>query len=134
MKNRIILDTNVMVSFLIGKRLRRLKDKLSDLSIILIFTDQLISELQLVTARPKFRKYFEKRDVTEFINLISIIGMNYHIQDIPQVCRDPKDNFLLGLCEMGNADYLVTGDQDLLELVEYKGTKIIKATEFEGLI
>lgn len=134
MKNRIILDTNVMVSFLIGKRLQRLKDQLSDSSIILIFTDQLISELQLVTTRPKFRKHFEKRDVTELINLISILGLNYQIQTVPQICRDPKDNFLLGLCEMGKADYLITGDNDLLELAEYGGTKILKAIEFEDLL
>ncbi len=134
MGNRIILDTNVMVSFLIGKRLRRLKDKLSDSSIKLIITDQLIRELLLVTSRPKFRKYFEKRDVTEYINLISIIGLNYQIPNIPQICRDPKDNFLLGLCEIGNVDYLVTGDKDLLELEEYKGTKILMATAFEDLL
>ena len=134
MENRIVVDTNVMVSFLIGKRLRKLKDKLTDLSITLILTDQLINELKLVTSRPKFRKYFARQDVNEFIDLISIIGLTYQIQDIPNVCRDPKDNFLLSLCLIGNAAYLVTGDNDLLDLVEYKGTKIIKATEFEKLL
>jgi len=134
MENRIVVDTNVMVSFLIGKRLRKLKDKLTDLSIKLILTDQLINELKLVTSRPKFRKYFARQDVNEFIDLISIIGLTYQIQDIPKVCRDPKDNFLLSLCLIGNAAYLVTGDNDLLDLVEYKGTKIIKATEFEKLL
>jgi hypothetical protein len=60
MENRVVIDTNVMISFLIGKRLRKLKDKLSDSSIRLILTEQLISELKLVTSRPKFKKYFEK--------------------------------------------------------------------------
>ena len=134
MGNRVVVDTNVMIGFLIGKRLRKLKDKLSDLSIKLILTDQLINELKLVTSRPKFRKYFDKQDVNEFIDLISIIGLTYQIQDIPKVCRDPKDNFLLSLCLIGNAAYLVTGDKDLLDLMEYKGTKIITATEFEKLL
>ncbi len=66
-----------MISFLIGKRLRKIKDKLSDISIRLILTDQLFSELKLVTSRPKFKKYFNKPDVVEFIDLISIIGMTY---------------------------------------------------------
>ena len=134
MENRIVIDTNVMVSFLIGKRLRRLQNKLSDLSIKLIITDQLINELKLVTSRPKFRKYFDKQDVNEFIDLISIIGFTYQIQDIPAVCRDPKDNFLLSLCLIGNVTFLVTGDKDLLDMEEYKGTKIITASEFEKLL
>ena len=46
MENRVVIDTNVMVSFLIGKRLRKLKDKLSDSSIKLILTKQLIDELK----------------------------------------------------------------------------------------
>lgn len=134
MEYRVVVDTNVLISFLIGKRLRKLKDKLSDLSIKLILTDQLINELKLVTTRPKFKRYFDKQDVSEFINLISIIGFSYQIQDIPAVCRDPKDNFLLSLCLIGNAAYLVTGDKDLLELGEYIDTKIISATEFEKLL
>ena len=134
MENRVVIDTNVMVSFLIGKRLRKLKDKLSDLSIKLILTEQLINELKIVTSRPKFRKYFDKQEVNEFIDLISIIGFTYQIQDIPAVCRDPKDNFLLSLCLVGSAAYLVTGDKDLLDMVDYKGTKIITATEFEELL
>lgn len=134
MEIRIVVDTNVMISFLIGKRLRKMKDKLSDSSIKLILTDQLINELKLVTSRPKFRKYFNKQDVVEFIELISIIGLTYTIQDIPEICRDPKDNFLLGLCLIGNVDFLVTGDNDLLDLHEYKGTKIIMASEFEKIL
>ena len=58
----------------------------------------------------------------------------YQIQDIPDICRDSKDNFLLGLCSVGSADFLVTGDMDLLELLEYQGTRIINPSEFEKLI
>jgi putative PIN family toxin of toxin-antitoxin system len=134
MENRIVVDTNVMISFLIGKRLRKLKEKLTDSTIKLIVTEQLIQELRQVTTRPKFRKYFNKQDVNDFINLISIIGLTYELQDIPDVCRDSKDNFLLSLCSVGTADFLVTGDKDLLELLEYKGTKIISASELEKLL
>jgi uncharacterized protein len=134
MESRVVIDTNVMISFLIGKRLRKLKDRLSDSTIKLVLTEQLINEIKLVTIRPKFKKYFNKQDVTEFLDLVSIIGVFYKIQDIPKVCRDSKDNFLLSLSLIGNADYLVTGDKDLLDLKEYKGTKIIRASEFEKLV
>jgi uncharacterized protein len=134
MENRLVVDTNVMISFLIGKRLRKLKDRLSDSSIKLIVTEQLIKEIKLVTSRPKFSKYFNKHDVNELLELISIIGLSYKIQNIPEICRDSKDNFLLSLCDIGNADYLVTGDKDLLDLQEYKSTKIITASALEKIL
>ena len=40
-------------------------------------------------------------------------------------CRDPKDNFLLALCQDGRADFLITGDQDLLVLDPFHRTRII---------
>lgn len=107
---------------------------MADSTVKLILTEQLIKELKLVTTRPKFKKYFDRHDVGDFLNLISAIGLMYQIQDIPDNCRDSKDNFLLGLCSVGSADFLVTGDNDLLELMEYQGTRIINPSEFEKLI
>lgn len=46
------------------------------------------------------------------------------------VCRDPKDNFLLALAIDGTADYLLTGDKDLLDLVQLGTTRIITITQF----
>ncbi len=45
-----------------------------------------------------------------------------------------KDDFLLSLCQIGKADYLVTGDNDLLDLAGYKETKIITANELGILL
>lgn len=46
------------------------------------------------------------------------------------VCRDPKDNFLLALAKDGKADYLITGDQDLLSLKRFGKTKILTIVNF----
>lgn len=46
------------------------------------------------------------------------------------VCRDPNDNFLLALAKDGKADYLLTGDKDLLDIVKFGKTKIISITTF----
>ncbi len=48
----------------------------------------------------------------------------------PDVCRDPKDIYLLGLSEAGKADYLVTGDKDLTELDWQGGTIIVTPRQF----
>ncbi len=59
-----------------------------------------------------------------FIDLIKI-------ESIVTVCRDPNDNFLLALAKDGKADYLLTGDNDLLVIKKLGKTKIIKIIEFK---
>ena len=58
-----------------------------------------------------------------YINLIEI-------KSNVSICRDPKDDFLLSLAKEGEADYLLTGDSDLLDLVKFQKTKIILLTNF----
>ena len=48
-----------------------------------------------------------------------------------EVCRDPNDNFLLSLAKDGQADFLITGDKDLLVIQEFEGTRIVTFKEFE---
>lgn len=53
---------------------------------------------------------------------------------IPAVSRDPKDNKFLATAHAANAEYLVTEDQDLLVLKEYRGVRIITAAELIHLL
>ncbi|WP_373521656.1 putative toxin-antitoxin system toxin component, PIN family [Aquiflexum sp.] len=46
------------------------------------------------------------------------------------ICRDPKDDFLLGLAKDGKADFIITGDKDLLDLVKFRKTRIITISDF----
>ena len=133
-KIKIIIDTNLFISFLIGKRLSGLKQTLIHSIIQLIFSDQNIQEIEIVTGRPKFKKYFDERDVADLIDLIYSIGKIIKVTKEPEICRDPKDNFLLALADKGKADYLVSGDNDLLVIREYKNTKIITIEELERII
>jgi len=133
-KIRVILDTNLFISFLIGKRLRGLKESLVNSNITLIFSEQNILELEIVASREKFRRYFPKEDVSDLIKFIRITGLVYEVIDYDEICRDPKDDFLLGLSKLSNADFLVTGDNDLLELKIYHKTKIVTIEEFEKVL
>lgn len=47
-----------------------------------------------------------------------------------EVCRDLKDNFLLSLSIDGNADFLLTGDKDLLGMIKFGETAIVKISDF----
>ena len=51
-----------------------------------------------------------------------------------ELCRDPKDDFLLEIASAGDADYLVTGDEDLLVLGAIRRTRIIRLAEFRALL
>ena len=68
----------------------------------------------------------------QFSRLQQILDLAWEIlfESIVTICRDPNDNFLLALAKDGNADYLLTGDKDLLELKKSGKTKIKTITSF----
>lgn len=130
-KIRVIFDTNVWISFLIGKRLSKIKKYISDGSITIITTKQLLTEIKTVTSRKKLKKYFPKKSVNELIELLEIIAEEIEITPTHFINRDPKDNFLLDLIDRSQADFLVTGDKDLLAHHSFKTAKILTPAEFE---
>lgn len=129
-QTRIIIDTNLWISFLIGKRLHFLKDMITSGKIKLIFASEQILEIQMVTQRPKVSIHFHEEDVNRMLRFIRIVGEIHVIKSIPAICRDPKDDFLLGLAIQSKADYLITGDKDLLAIKKIGTTKIIPVSQF----
>ncbi len=130
---RVIFDTNVWISFLIGKRLGSIKKYIISGQISVITTAQLLIEIKEVTARGKLKKYFPKKSVDELIDLLETIGELIEIEPIHFINRDQKDNFLLDLIDFSKADYLVTGDKDLLEHNPFKTAMIITPAQFEKI-
>ncbi|OYQ52577.1 putative toxin-antitoxin system toxin component, PIN family [Flavobacterium aurantiibacter] len=128
---KVIFDTNVWISFLIGKQLATVKHQIAKGSIIVVTTEQLLLEIKLVTSREKLKKYFPKENVAELLDLLETIAEKVAITPKYSICRDPKDNFLLDLIDFSKADYLVTGDKDLLEHNPFKTAKILTPSEFE---
>lgn len=131
---KVIFDTNIWISYLIGKQLNKLSSALSNQKIQIVLTSQLKEELFEVTKHPKFKKYFKRKKVEELLKLMDIIGLDYEVKDYPNICRDPKDDFLLGLVRVGNPHYLVTGDKDLLVLHPFEETEIITPADFQQTI
>ncbi len=128
---KVIFDTNIWISFLIGKRLSKIKQYISDGTITIIITEQLLTEIKLVTARKRIRKYFPKESVNELIGLLETIADKIEIKPTHFISRDPKDNFLLDLIDFSKADYLVTEDKDLLEHNPFMTAKVLSPEEFE---
>jgi hypothetical protein len=130
-KVRIILDTNLWISFLISKRLKRIDTLFNEDRLILIFSEELLEEVIEVTARKKFEKYFSSKDVEVLLNLFDVYGELVEVKSNIELCRDEKDNFLLSLAKDSKADYLITGDGDLLTIKKFEHTEIVTYTEFE---
>lgn len=128
---KVIFDTNVWISFLIGKQLTKIKQYISDRSISIVTTEQLLTEIKIVTSRKKLKKYFSKENVLELLELLETIAEKVDIEPTHFINRDPKDNFLLDLIDFSKADYLVTGDKDLLEHNPFKTAQILRPSEFE---
>ena len=66
---------------------------------------------------------------------ISIQDLASYCEDLPSdpVAPDPKDSYLLALAEAGQAEFLVTGDKELLALGSHKTTRIVSAREFAAM-
>ncbi|MEO5650410.1 MAG: putative toxin-antitoxin system toxin component, PIN family [Ginsengibacter sp.] len=130
---KVIFDTNVWINFLIGKRLASIKEYIISGQITIIIAPQLLIEIKEVTGREKLKKYFPKESVDELIELLETIGELIEIEPVHFINRDPKDNFLLDLIDSSKADYLVTGDKDLLEHNPFKTAIIITPANFEKI-
>jgi len=128
--SRIIIDTNLWISFLITKDFNKLDEIIFSRQGILVFSQELIDEFLEVASRPKFRRFFTITDIEEILETIGQYADFVKVQTKIDVCRDPKDNFLLSLSIDGNADFLLTGDKDLLELSPFGETTIITISDF----
>ncbi len=112
---RIILDTNLWISFLITKDYTRLDNILFSKKCILVFSTELLEEFLEVAKRPKFRSFFSSSDIEDLLELLNEYADFVKVVTKVKMSRDPKDDFLLALAVDGKADILLTGDQDLLE-------------------
>ncbi|MVN22667.1 putative toxin-antitoxin system toxin component, PIN family [Mucilaginibacter arboris] len=128
---RVIFDTNVWISFLVGKRLSSIKKYIASSQITIVTTEQLLNEIKEVTGRERLKKYFPQESVVELLELLETIAELVEIKPTHLINRDPKDNFLLDLIDFSKADYLVTGDKDLLVHNPFKSATILTPANFE---
>lgn len=128
--SRIVIDTNLWVSFLITKDFTKLDTIIFARQGTLVFSQELLDEFLEVVNRPKLRPFFSETVVVELLETIEEFADFVNVRSEIKLCRDPKDNFLLSLSLDGNADYLLTGDKDLLDLVKFEKTKITTITDF----
>lgn len=136
---KVVLDTNQLVSSLLSTQglQRQLIDAWRRGAFLLLLLPGQIDEVAEVLSRPKIKKKYPigSKDREAFLQLLRVdaLLLPHHLR-APGVCRDPDDDYLLGCAVAGGADYLVTGDDDLLTIGRYRGVAILRAREFLAII
>ena len=130
----VVLDTNIWVSFLIGQNLDEMEDRFLLNDIHVLTSEDQLREVREGIARPKFARYFSTVERDHLEEFLVKTALPVSPSEKIELCRDPKDDFLLEIAGAGDADYLVTGDEDLLVLKAIKRTRIIRLAEFRALL
>lgn len=129
-KSKIIIDTNLWISFLLTSQYSKLDSLFLNGHVKLLFSQELLEEFIEVTQRPKFKKYFSSEDLDKLLLQIGNLAEFIEVKENVDICRDPKDNFLLALAQASKATHLLTGDKDLLSLKTFGKTKILTLSSF----
>jgi len=132
-KLQFVIDTNVLVSSVLIKKsssdaaLKKARSLGS-----LLFSEATFQELQITLSRSKFDRYVSLQVRSEFIFRLRLASELVEILERVDLCRDEKDNKFLEVAINGRADYLITGDNDLLVLRPFQNIKIMTVNEFLG--
>lgn len=128
--DRVIIDTNLWISFLITRSFSKIDHLITSNKLRLVFSKELLSEFIDVSGRPKLQKYFEVTDLVKLLDSIDNFSETISVRSKINICRDVKDNFLLSLAVDSKADYILTGDKDLLVLKKIAKTKIVTVSQY----
>jgi putative PIN family toxin of toxin-antitoxin system len=131
---KVVFDTNVLVSAFVAegvcsKLLGRARRKDFDL----ITCPFILKEFEAILLKKLSATKGESRQVLRIL-AEAISALVQPAQPVSGICRGPNDDPILSCALAASADYLVTGDFDLLELREFRGTRIVAPRDFELLL
>lgn len=135
---RAVIDTNILVSALITQKTsppRQLYRAFTTQQFLLITSPSILAEVEDVINRDNIVKYHkldpkQRKVVIEQLVTLSYIVPESVIHDKTIIERDPEDDKFLYAALYGHADYIVSGDNHLLDLREYERIKILIPKEF----
>ena len=132
-KPRVVIDPNLLASVLIGGQTRNQFIQIIAVAekIDICYADELLEEVYALPTHP----YFREKGITDtviagFLNQFIGLSLKVFITSSVKIGRDANDFYLLSLCRDARADYLLTGDPDLLILDRYGPAKITRFADF----
>lgn len=128
---KAVFDTNVLIAaFLTEGICAKLLIRARKRDFDLILCDAILQEFERVLKKKFAASPSEISDISALLSEAAC-DIRRRIDTIAPVCRDPDDDPILACAQEAVADYIVTGDEDLLVLKSYEGTGIISPREFE---
>jgi len=129
-KKKIVVDTNILISAFGWDGLERLLfEKVLDDEFELIISPEQLDELTSVLDYPKFNFNDEQKQI--FLSIIYEVATMIEIPgELKIIQSDPDDNIILETALIGKADYLISGNDHLLDLKEYSHVKILRTRAF----
>jgi hypothetical protein len=131
---RAVLDTNVIVSAVLIRRgnERRILDAWRGGAFDLVLSPPLLEELGRVLSYPRIRdaRWMTDAEVVELLEVLAAGGIVVEGRPDVSASRDPSDDVFLAAAVEGRAEYLVTGDRDLLTLESYRRVSIVRPAAF----
>ncbi|MFZ1625274.1 MAG: putative toxin-antitoxin system toxin component, PIN family [Gammaproteobacteria bacterium] len=130
---RLVIDSNVWIAALISPTgaARQLVDAVLDNDIDILMSEATFTELVSRLDRAKFDRYREPEAWNLFLS--ELVELALWLEDAGTatgISRDPDDDKFLALTAIGQADAIISGDRDLLELVTYEGIPILTPAQF----
>ena len=128
---RLVVDTNLWVSYLL-KPNSLIASQLDTIQLeeTLLYSSATLEELSEVLSRAKFAKYVDREDVRAFMMAFIETGEHVAVTRKINACRDPRDDKFLELAVSGQADVILTGNDDLLALHPFEEIPILRMREF----
>jgi putative PIN family toxin of toxin-antitoxin system len=136
---RAVLDTNVLVSGLVAEQgaPRQVLDAWLKGRYTLVISLYLVEEFLHVLSYPRIAGRLRLSE-QELANITAAMLSRAEVTPghlrLPGVTRDPKDDAIVACAREGQADYIVSGDQDLLVLGEYEGIRMVTPRQFADIL
>lgn len=128
MSHRIVLDTNTRISAIIfGGKPRELTDRTCPPEYLQVVSQPLLDELREILDR-KF--HWPEPAISKEMRNIATVSLFVEPDAIDPVCRDPDDDRILECALAGHADFIITGDRDLLTLGSFQSIQILTVRQF----
>ena len=132
---KVLFDTNLWISFMIGRRLASLSDVLNRHDVQVYVSEAELNEIRTVIERPKFNNIISQNTRYHFFEMAYDVCRFTDITvDALSPIRDPKDIYLLSMAESVPVDYIVSGDRDLTDLGQHNGIPIIKYNQLLDIL
>ena len=99
---------------------------------VFLFSEETFNELKTRLDRSKFDNYISREDRSVFLAQLEPVSEWVSIVGAKLGCRDPDDDKLLETALMGEAECVVTGDQDLQAMSPFQNIPILSPADFLG--